>query len=348
MAVTKSRTRHLGWLGILLFLAMPVWAQRMPAPSVGPSVAWLGKAKAPASAYAGTATCKNCHSARYAEFSKTAHAHATVAGHTYLHGCEACHGPGKAHAQAMEAAGGSDAKVLAALKSAPIWAFQGTPQQNAAVCLTCHISSKMQEGFQHSTHLAHGVACQNCHSAHLVNPLPKHPAYAQEAMFQVPRLPQQIAWLKSGQLRAPQPDLCFSCHRGVQAKFALPVHHRVPEGLLKCTDCHNPHGTPQQANLREIGWETCERCHVEKRGPFMYPHPAVQVGGCVACHNPHGTINAFLIKRRDTRTVCLQCHTGFHGQDGVPHGRLGFQTSGTCVRCHAMVHGSNFDPTLLR
>ncbi len=54
--------------------------------------------------------------------------------------------------------------------------------------------------------------------------------------------------------------LCFSCHGTVQAEFALPVHHRVPEGLIKCTDCHNPHGSlnrvsltqPRLSNLRQL------------------------------------------------------------------------------------------------
>jgi predicted CXXCH cytochrome family protein len=87
---------------------------------------------------------------------------------------------------------------------------------------------------------------------------------------------------------------------------------------------------------------------VEKRGPYVYEHPAVRVEGCAVCHNPHGSTNRMLLVRREGRQLCLQCHTGFHGQDGVPHSRLGFQTSGECTRCHVSVHGSNLDGDFLR
>jgi len=87
---------------------------------------------------------------------------------------------------------------------------------------------------------------------------------------------------------------------------------------------------------------------VEKRGPYLYEHPAVRVSGCAICHNPHGSTNPMLLVRREGRQLCLQCHTGFHTQAGVPHSRLGFQASGECTRCHVTIHGSNLDPYLLR
>jgi DmsE family decaheme c-type cytochrome len=128
----------------------------------------------------------------------------------------------------------------------------------------------------------------------------------------------------------------------------LPEHHRVPEGLMKCSDCHNPHGTQNLSSLNKPASETCVNCHVEKRGPFVYEHPAVKIEGCVSCHNPHGSTNRMLLVRREGRQLCLQCHTGFHAQTAVPHSRLGFQTSGECGRCHVTVHGSNFDPFFLQ
>jgi DmsE family decaheme c-type cytochrome len=117
---------------------------------------------------------------------------------------------------------------------------------------------------------------------------------------------------------------------------------------MKCTDCHNPHGNLNHFQLTKANWETCVKCHVEKRGPFVFEHAAVRVEGCVACHRPHGSVNNFLLKRREQRFVCLQCHAGFHNQAAVPHSRGGYQTSGDCTRCHVAVHGSNFDEYLLR
>jgi DmsE family decaheme c-type cytochrome len=140
----------------------------------------------------------------------------------------------------------------------------------------------------------------------------------------------------------------------VAAQFALPVHHRVPEGLMKCSDCHNAHGTANRSNLRQAGSETCTNCHMEKHGPFVYEHSAIKENGCVTCHTPHGSSNRMLLIRREGRQLCMGCHVnlnangGPNGQAGTPHGRKSFQTSGECVRCHVAIHGSNFDPTLLR
>ena len=68
------------------------------------------------------------------------------------------------------------------------------------------------------------------------------------------------------------------------------------------------------ASLNHPGSETCVKCHVEKRGPFVFEHPAVKVEGCVTCHNPHGSTNRMLLVRREGRQLCLQCHTGFHAR----------------------------------
>ena len=70
---------------------------------------------------------------------------------------------------------------------------------------------------------------------------------------------------------------------------------------MKCTDCHNPHGSINRASLNATHWETCVKCHVEKRGPYVYEHAAVRVEGCVVCHNPHGNTNHFMLVRREGR-----------------------------------------------
>jgi DmsE family decaheme c-type cytochrome len=141
-------------------------------------------------------------------------------------------------------------------------------------------------------------------------------------------------------LKKKQPDLCFSCHQTIQALFSLPSHHRVPEGQIKCTDCHDTHGTMNRPLLRKANFEVCVGCHVEKRGPYVYEHPAAKVEGYTACHSPHGTVERHLLLRREGRFLCLQCHVNPQAVN-VPHSRLSFQTRGECVRCHAVIHGSN-------
>src|ERR1041385_6593282 len=101
-------------------------------------------------------------------------------------------------------------------------------------------------------------------------------------------------WLNNSLLKQAQPELCGHCHGNIAAQFTLPTHRRVPEGAMKCTDCHNTHGTSNRATLRQTGWETCTQCHVEKRGPFVFEHSAVKVEGCTACHTPHGSVNRML------------------------------------------------------
>jgi predicted CXXCH cytochrome family protein len=271
-------------------------------------------------------------------------------GPTIVTGCETCHGPGKAHAEAQQAAGGDPAKQAAGAKL--IFSFHANPKENSERCLTCHITSKQQEMFDHSQHAEASVSCNQCHAAHLLRESKDLSrgslTYAQADFFQVPQLPDTVRWLHNSMLKESEPSLCFTCHGNIQALFALPVHHRVPEQLLKCTDCHNPHGSINQASLNATNWETCVKCHVEKRGPYVYEHPAVKVSGCVICHNPHGSTNRMLLVRREGRQLCLQCHTGFHAQAGVPHSRLGFQASGECTRCHVSIHGSNLDVDFLR
>ncbi len=265
-------------------------------------------------------------------------------------GCETCHGPGKAHAEAEQDAAGDSAKEMAGAKL--IFSFHASPKENSEHCMTCHITSQKQEGFAHSQHAAAGVSCNECHASHLVKEVKNQSraslSFAQAAFFQVPQLPETARWLHSSLLKESEPNLCFTCHGNIQAQFALPVHHRVPEGLMKCTDCHNPHGSLNRSSLNATQWETCVKCHVEKRGPYVYEHAAVRVQGCVVCHNPHGDTNHFMLVRREGRQLCLQCHTGFHAQAAVPHSRLGFQTSGECTRCHVTIHGSELDPNFLR
>jgi len=299
--------------------------------------------------YVGNDRCRRCHKSELIEFGKTAHASLPEHKDSVV-GCEMCHGAGKAHADAQEAAHGDDAKTAAANKL--IFAFHGTPKANSARCIVCHQSSKQQSQFDHSSHSLNGVACLDCHSIHLVeaSDSPKAQAIqsAQAKFFSVPSLPEENRWLNSSLLKKSQPELCYQCHGDVRAAFALPTHHRVPEGAMKCTDCHSPHGTSNLHELQQASSEACTACHAEKRGPFVFEHAASRVEGCTACHTPHGSSNKMLMARREERMLCLQCHVGKPTAVSVmPHNLQSFQARGTCTRCHSTIHGSNFDANFL-
>jgi DmsE family decaheme c-type cytochrome len=101
--------------------------------------------------------------------------------------------------------------------------------------------------------------------------------------------------------------------------------------------------------------EPCLKCHVDKRGPFVFEHAPVRVEGCETCHNPHGSMNAKLLKRPVVFTVCLECHngsgSGLRGE-GVPlqsskHNMLDPKYQ-RCTTCHVRIHGSNADAFFLR
>ena len=301
-----------------------------------------------AEGYVGADMCGACHPDQLAQFRKTYMA--AVLAEKYpveQQGCEACHGPGSAHVEAMgeasDEAGIERARAL-------IYSFaRHSPQENADRCLACHIKNENQSLFRRSRHLAAGVFCGDCHTAHLpaADPDSVRPSAALESFFSIPKHASEQEWLDNRLLKEKQPKLCYSCHRDVEAQFQLPVRHRVNEGLIKCTDCHNPHGRLTAHELQAVSTEACYACHVEKRGPFVFEHAAVRVEGCTACHVPHGTTNPFRLKRKQERQLCLECHVPPEAI-GIPHPRPNFQTQSECTVCHMGIHGSNHQRQFLR
>jgi len=343
-------------------LAFSIIAVALAQPEAAPQTTQAARGQAPVvvklapqptdQGFVGADSCRPCHRPEFLEFNKTPHADVVADHATQRMDCESCHGPGKAHVDAEEAAKGDDTLTAAANKL--IFSFKASPAENAERCLTCHVSARSQQGFAHSKHADVGVSCQNCHATHLVEAAYKDrlqkPPLPLAAIYDVPRPAVESRWLGDSLLKDRQPDLCYGCHAQIRAQFAQPFHHRVPEGALKCTDCHNPHGTENHATLTSPGWETCTKCHTDKRGPFLFEHGGVKVEGCAICHSPHGATARFMLNRRESRFLCLQCHGDAHSeqeQPGVPHSRLGFQTRGDCTRCHITIHGSNSNAEFL-
>ena len=149
-----------------------------------------------------------------------------------------------------------------------------------------------------------------------------------------------------------QPTLCYSCHLKVKPQFNMPFHHRVEEGLIQCSDCHNPHGGFLGKQLRcsaAARDAVCFTCHVDKQGPFVFEHQAVKTEGCETCHSPHGSPNPRLLKTSNLNILCLKCHTAssFSSASGTPDFHNQAAQFQACTTCHAQIHGSNFDRHLL-
>ncbi len=295
-------------------------------------MAFTPRAQTASSGFVGSEACKTCHSDVWFNFYKNPHYRSIAAGNLPPErtGCEGCHGPGKAH---IEARGGKTTipRAFSLMK----------PAQILDTCLTCHAKDFSRANIRRSSHTQADVVCSNCHSIHK-STTPKF------------------------LLARKQADLCYSCHAEIRAQFEMPVKHRVNEGFMQCSDCHNPHGTfaptwgsGQRPRMVEQGPgndETCVKCHADKRGPFAFEHPPVHIEGCETCHYPHGSMNTRLLRRPVVYTICLECHNGAgtFGREGT--GVIAQSSTHNmfdpryhnCTACHVRIHGSNSDPTFLR
>ena len=200
--------------------------------------------------------------------------HTRYQGRPSKQGCEGCHGPGADHV-----AGGGD--------KTKIFVFEGkSRQETSARCLSCHGEAHEQSHFAESAHSSSDVGCLDCHSPH----------HAKEKEFL---------------LVQDQPQLCYGCHTSAKADFAKPYHHRVNEGLVQCSDCHNPHGTGTVRQLRSLpsGDAICYKCHVDKQGPFVYEHVPVKTEGCTQLP----------FAPRFHQSEAAQRDAGEHALSAVPH-----------------------------
>lgn len=301
--------------------------------------------------FVGSDSCAECHTNQAAHFAVTAHRKIKNMGAGgEKHGCESCHGSAKKHvdyyltAQNLIKAGkDSEAQLLYADEARGTAARMVSlkdlsPAASSSLCLKCHEGeqgrSEERFNFRRSEHFRHGVACVDCHASHS---------------------PKQAEFL----LRENEPEGCYKCHADQKASFARPFHHKVPEGGMKCSDCHNQHGSFQAKQLRGwVGGEVgCVKCHADKAGPFIYEHAPVKVEGCQACHTPHGSTNPRMLKRNEVRLLCLECHSNTPGipdtgtGEGPPVPSFHSLTAAryqNCTVCHAAIHGSNTHPAFYR
>jgi len=317
----NRRSRTVAWLGAVLLLALLVLAPGLVAED-GPSKPDNKAAPAPAE-YVGSDTCKTCHEEVYKQFEATPHYKTlldTLGGPAHQ-GCEGCHGPGAAHVN-----GGGD--------KTKIFTFKGVDARTISNrCLECHSKDQARANFRRSAHENSAVACTDCHSPH-------HPKSEGG----------QYLLVKS------QPELCYGCHQEMRSQFMRPFHHRIQEGLLVCSDCHNEHGTflPKMLRWSANHDQVCFKCHTDKQGPFVYEHVPVKTEGCTICHFPHGSSNPHMLKRAQVNQLCLECHTLWkQGSSTLSPGPVGpahnqAQKYQACIMCHTQIHGSNTSAVFFR
>jgi len=268
----------------------------------------------PADAYLGTDACtKTCHKQERKQFLADVHSKSDRSAPGHLKGCEACHGPAKAHKEAVDA-DDEDLKMQSPAKAS------GAPLTRT--CAPCHSKTVNVVRFESTAHAGEGIGCRDCHAVHQDKPT-------------------------DHKLKQRANELCLSCHKVQNAEFRANAHHPLFEGRIDCVDCHDPHGGAEPAMIKQDLDRLCTSCHPEKRGPFLYEHgPNVDQmeDGCLTCHKPHGSALDKLAKLSG-RGLCVQCHTDIvtDGSHRDP------RRAGTCWQngCHARIHGSQNHPLFL-
>jgi DmsE family decaheme c-type cytochrome len=273
---------------------------------------WSAESKPPQKAtYAGTEVCKACHAAQVETFGKT------LMGRIFLksprndmekQSCENCHGPGGAHV----AAGGG--KGVGGMISFRKDAGESTGAQNQS-CLQCH-ERGLRVYWKGGPHESGDVSCTNCH----------------KMMVKVSEKNQLV--------KETEIETCSQCHLQRRAQLMRSSHMPLREGKMTCSDCHNPHGTATEKQLKANSVnENCYSCHAEKRGPFLWEHAPVREN-CANCHEAHGSNHNRLLKVAQPR-LCNRCHVEQRHPTTpqTPTSRFVFARS--CLNCHTQIHGSN-------
>lgn len=224
--------------------------------------------------------------------------------------CEACHGPGGAHA----------GRVPRGEERPTVIYFEENEPANArnAPCVACH-EADLANNWHDSTHRFEDVACSDCHASHVAD----DPA------------------LDAAQMNT----LCTTCHRSQAVDARKPYSHALEEDLVQCTDCHVAHGGSDEFALKENTVnDTCFRCHADKRGPYLWEHaPATE--DCGNCHDPHGSNHPGMLTRR-APFLCQSCHSqaghpSIAQESPAQSGPSAFLLLKNCMNCHSQVHGSN-------
>ncbi len=282
---------------------------------------YLDRFDVPADAeYVGSEECAMCHE-DIGEFYTSNHSpHAwelglAVPGRPEAVACEACHGPGSLHVDE-----GGDGWILG------LDQLHGLGDAGrAAMCTQCH--TDMDLHFADSPHAGTEISCADCHG--------------DQTHFGADARP-------AGDFRN-RTEFCLQCHPAVAAQFRLPSRHRVLEGGMSCSDCHDHHRGMDMTSFDGLN-QTCLSCHAQMSGPFVFEHAGVDGEECLNCHRPHGSQHQKMLAQ-DGNGLCLQCHfeTGFRSEDnwnvgGQAHAGL-LTGEARCYDCHREIHGSNVSPS---
>jgi DmsE family decaheme c-type cytochrome len=228
--------------------------------------------------------------------------------------CESCHGPGSLAIAKLS----DDREENTRLKkkcdySTFLDLMHLPPQAQSLICLKCHSAASMPvlANWNASAHAMNDVSCFDCHKLHK-GPQQKvsreemaelcygcHPQIkAETSQFSHhPLKEKKMVCVDCHQVHGStlpkllrgnsMKDTCTRCHMEKQGPFVF-EHADVTEN---CTNCHTPHGSPNN-NLLNAAM------------PFL----------CLQCHTGHLVNDTPGLKQLFTNR-CTDCHSQIHGSD---------------------------------
>src|SRR5262245_36590051 len=133
--------------GGLIWLASSISHSAAPSQSQTPA--------STSSDYVGSDACKDCHEDQFKAFLKTSHSEHSKMGRwkSQVTGCEACHGPGKAHIEE------GDPTKIRSFKNK-------SSKEISETCLTCHAGREERNNFRRGEHWRNDIGCTDCHTSH--------------------------------------------------------------------------------------------------------------------------------------------------------------------------------------
>jgi len=284
-------------------------------------------------------SCLACHP-KQAGIMQTKHGIASDSGSPVGSGkaCSACHGENPAHAASPAA------------NPHPVRYGKGRISAIAQTqaCMSCHAGNRHLAFWESGRHRRNDVRCNDCHAVHAAPP--------RGSTIAVTKRDTGGSFVTTE--RQLEYETCNRCHMQVRVQINKPSHHPIIEGKVTCSNCHNPHGAQSHAMIKHETLNVqCWSCHADKRGPFLFQHPAVEEN-CLSCHSPHGSSHAKLLNEK-VPNLCQDCHdwsrhpgTAYSGDQGFV--RIPGSTTKTantrfvsrsCLNCHNAIHGSNAPAT---
>jgi DmsE family decaheme c-type cytochrome len=279
---------------------------------------------------AGSQVCAACHQDYVTSFLAGPHAVTGNKGTPAAIGaeCSACHGDVSAHLK--------DPTTAKPMR----FGNRANAAAENAVCLGCHEGGRKLTFWGSGKHALNEVTCNSCHSLH------GSVGAGQKASLKTtgPKIGPFVTTQ-----RQLEYETCAACHAPIRAAILKQSHHPIIEGKVTCSDCHNPHGALSPVMLKnETVNDQCVSCHADKRGPYLFSHPAVQEN-CLSCHQPHGSVHNKLLNEK-VPNLCQDCHDWSRHPGTIYQGNNAWPPQGnantrfiarSCNNCHNAIHGSN-------